>query len=87
LILLYCLVQLAAAVVCVLLGSTAFDGLTRTQWWQGVSGRATGLASSSPTTGRSPDYSRPRQRLRAQYPLLMVMVCYTLGGIALLLGA
>ena len=32
------------AVVCVLLGSTAFDGLTRTQWWQRVSGRATGLA-------------------------------------------
>jgi hypothetical protein len=33
------------------------------------------------------DHIRPRQRLRAQYPLLMVMVCYTLGGIALLLGA
>ena len=33
------------------------------------------------------DYTRPRQRLRAQYPLLVVMVTYTLGGIALLLGA
>jgi hypothetical protein len=33
------------------------------------------------------DYSRSRQRLRAQYPLLVVMVTYTLGGIALLLGA
>jgi hypothetical protein len=33
------------------------------------------------------DYTRPRQRLRAQYPLLIVMVTYTLGGIALLLGA
>ena len=33
------------------------------------------------------DYSRPRHRLRAQYPLLVVMVTYTLGGIALLLGA
>jgi hypothetical protein len=191
------------AVVCVLLGSTAFDGLTRTQWWQRVSGRATGLAYeligtagllamvavvtltylaatrqnpwarrdqevpverrdvhsllpiavgyivahyfslvvfqgqagyllASDPLGRGwdlfgtagsridylvvstsviaviqvvailsghvvgvfiahdraiADYTRPRQRLRAQYPLLMVMVCYTLGGIALLLGA
>ena len=33
------------------------------------------------------DYTRSRQRLRAQYPLLVVMVTYTLGGIALLLGA
>ena len=33
------------------------------------------------------DYSRSRHRLRAQYPLLVVMVTYTLGGIALLLGA
>ena len=33
------------------------------------------------------DYTRSRHRLRAQYPLLMVMVTYTLGGIALLLGA
>jgi hypothetical protein len=33
------------------------------------------------------DYTRPRHRIRAQYPLLVVMVTYTLGGIALLLGA
>jgi hypothetical protein len=33
------------------------------------------------------DYTRARHRLRAQYPLLVVMVTYTLGGIALLLGA
>jgi len=33
------------------------------------------------------DYTRSRHRLRAQYPLLVVMVTYTLGGIALLLGA
>jgi hypothetical protein len=33
------------------------------------------------------DYTRPRHRLRAQYPLLMAMVTYTLFGIALLLGA
>jgi hypothetical protein len=33
------------------------------------------------------DYTRSHHRLRAQYPLLVVMVTYTLGGIALLLGA
>ena len=32
------------AVICVLLGSTAFDGLSRTQWWQGLSGQTTGAA-------------------------------------------
>jgi hypothetical protein len=32
------------------------------------------------------DYVRSRHRLRAQYPLLMAMVTYTLCGIALLLG-
>jgi hypothetical protein len=191
------------AVICVLLGSTAFDGLSRTLWWQGLSGRTTGavyvllgtagllgmialvtgaylaatrqnpwarrgqrvpverrfvhsllpiavgytvahyfslvvfqgqagyLLASDPlgrgwdlfgtagsqidyrvvTTGviavvqvcailtghvvgvfiahdrAIADYTRSRHRLRAQYPLLMVMVTYTLGGIALLLGA
>ena len=191
------------AVICVLLGSTAFDGLSRTQWWQGLSGQTTGpayvllgtagllgmvllvsaaylaatrrnpwarrrqqvpverrfvpsllpitvgytvahyfslavfqgqagyLLASDPlgrgwdlfgTAGQQinylvvttatiaviqvaailtghvvgvfiahdralADYTRPRQRLRAQYPLLVVMVTYTLGGIALLLGA
>jgi hypothetical protein len=191
------------AVICVLLGSTAFDGLSRTQWWKGLSGRTTGVAyellgtvgllamvglvtaaylaatrqnpwarrgqrvaverrfvhsllpiavgytvahyfslvvfqgqagyqlASDPlglgwdlfgtsgqqinyrlvTTGAIAvvqvvailtghvlgvfiahdraiaDYTRSRQRLRAQYPLLVVMVTYTLGGIALLLGA
>jgi hypothetical protein len=191
------------AVICVLLGSTAFDGLSRTQWWQGLSSQATGpayvllgtagllgmvgvvsgaylaatrqnpwarrgqkvaverrfvhsllpiavgytvahyfslvvfqgqagyLLASDPlgrgwdlfgTAGQQinyrlvatatiaivqvvailtghvlgvfiahdraiADYTRSRQRLRAQYPLLVVMVTYTLGGIALLLGA
>jgi hypothetical protein len=191
------------AVICVLLGSTAFDGLSRTQWWQGLSGQTTGVAyvllgtagllgmvalvsgaylaatrqnpwarrgqkvaverrfvhsllpiavgytvahyfslvvfqgqagyllASDPlgrgwdlfgTAGQQinyrlvatatiaivqvvailtghvlgvfiahdraiADYTRSRQRLRAQYPLLVVMVTYTLGGIALLLGA
>ena len=191
------------AVICVLLGSTAFDGLSRTQWWQGLSGQTTGVAyvllgtagllgmvglvsaaylaatrqnpwarrgqkvaverrfvhsllpiavgytvahyfslvvfqgqagyllASDPlgrgwdlfgTAGQPinyrlvstaaialvqvvailtghvlgvfiahdraiADYTRSRQRLRAQYPLLVVMVTYTLGGIALLLGA
>ena len=191
------------AVICVLLGSTAFDGLSRTQWWQRLSGQTSGLAyvllgtagllgmvglvsaaylaatrqnpwarsgqkvaverrfvhsllpiavgytvahyfslvvfqgqagyllASDPlgrgwdlfgTAGQQinyavvatatiaivqvvailtghvlgvfiahdraiADYSRSRQRLRAQYPLLVVMVTYTLGGIALLLGA
>ena len=191
------------AVICVLLGSTAFDGLSRTLWWQGLSGKASGVAyvllgtvgllgmialvtgaylaatrqnpwarrgqqvpverrfvhsllpiavgytvahyfslvvfqgqagyllASDPlgrgwdlfgTAGSQinylvvstsvialvqvcailsghvvgvfiahdralADYSRSRQRLRAQYPLLVVMVTYTLGGIALLLGA
>jgi hypothetical protein len=191
------------AVICALLGSTAFDGLSRTQWWQGLSGQATGVAyvllgtvglvgmvalvsaaylaatrqnpwarrgqkvaverrfvhsllpivvgytvahyfslvvfqgqagyqlASDPlgrgwdlfgTAGQQidyrlvstgaialvqvaailtghvlgvfiahdraiADYTRSRQRLRAQYPLLVVMVTYTLGGIALLLGA
>ncbi len=191
------------AVVSVLLGSTAFDGLTRTLWWQGLSGRTTGLAyellgtagllgmvalvsaAYLAATRRNPwarrgqrvpverrfahcllpisigytvahyfslvvfqgqagyilasdplgrgwnlfgtagetinypvvstsviaviqvlailtghvigvfiahdraiaDYARSRHRLRAQYPLLVVMVTYTLGGIALLLGA
>jgi hypothetical protein len=191
------------AVICVLLGSTAFDGLSRTQWWKGLSARTTGVAyellgtagllamvglvaaaylaatrqnpwarrgqrvaverrfvhsllpiavgytvahyfslvvfqgqagyqlASDPlglgwdlfgtagqqinyrlvTTGviavvqvtailtghvlgvfiahdrAIADYTRSRQRLRAQYPLLVVMVTYTLGGIALLLGA
>jgi hypothetical protein len=191
------------AVICVLLGSTAFDGLSRTQWWQGLSSQVTGPAyvllgtagllvmvglvsgaylaatrqnpwarrgqkvaverrfvhsllpiavgytvahyfslvvfqgqagyqlASDPlgrgwdlfgTAGQQinyrlvatttiaivqvvailtghvlgvfiahdraiADYTRSRQRLRAQYPLLVVMVTYTLGGIALLLGA
>jgi hypothetical protein len=191
------------AVICVLLGSTAFDGLSRTLWWQGLSGKTTGAAyvllgtagllgmialvtgaylaatrqnpwarrgqrvpverrfvhsllpiavgytvahyfslvvfqgqagyllASDPfgrgwdlfgtagsqidyrvvTTGvialvqvcailtghvvgvfiahdrAIADYTRSRHRLRAQYPLLVVMVTYTLGGIALLLGA
>ena len=191
------------AVICALLGSTAFDGLSRTQWWQGLSGQTTGAAyvllgtagllgmvalvsaaylaatrqnpwarrgqkvaverrfvhsllpiavgytvahyfslvvfqgqagyllASDPlgrgwdlfdTAGQAidyrvistgaialvqvaailtghvlgvfiahdraiADYTRSRQRLRAQYPLLVVMVTYTLGGIALLLGA
>ena len=191
------------AVICVLLGSTAFDGLSRTQWWQRLSGQTTGLAylllgtagllgmvglvsaaylaatrqnpwarrgqkvaverrfvhallpivvgytvahyfslvvfqgqagyllASDPlgrgwdlfgTAGQQinyravatatiaivqvvailtghvlgvfiahdraiADYTRSHHRLRAQYPLLVVMVTYTLGGIALLLGA
>ena len=191
------------AVICVLLGSTAFDGLSRTLWWQGLSGQTSGpayvllgtagllgmvalvsaaylaatrqnpwarrgqkvaverrfvhsllpiavgytvahyfslvvfqgqagyLLASDPlgrgwdlfgTAGQQidyrvistgaialvqvaailtghvlgvfiahdraiADYTRSRQRLRAQYPLLVVMVTYTLGGIALLLGA
>jgi hypothetical protein len=191
------------AVICVLLGSTAFDGLSRTLWWKGLSDQATGVAyellgtvgllgmvalvtgaylaatrqnpwarhgqkvpverrfvhsllpiavgytvahyfslvvfqgqagyllASDPfgrgwdlfgtagtpidyrvvTTGliavvqvcailtghvvgvliahdrAIADYTRSRHRLRAQYPLLVVMVTYTLGGIALLLGA
>jgi hypothetical protein len=191
------------AVICVLLGSTAFDGLSRTLWWKGMSDRTTGIAyellgtagllgmialisgaylaatrqnpwarrgqrvpverrfvhsllpiavgytvahyfslvvfqgqagyllASDPlgrgwdlfgTAGQQidyravstaviavvqvlailsghvvgvliahdraiADYTRPRHRLRAQYPLLVVMVTYTLGGIALLLGA
>jgi hypothetical protein len=191
------------AVICVLLGSTAFDGLSRTLWWQGLSGQVTGVAYvllgtagllgmitlvtgaylaatrqnpwarrgqrvpverrfvhsllpiavgytvahyfslvvfqgqagyllASDPLGRGwdlfgiagsqinylavstaviavvqvvailtghlvavfiahdraiADYDRARHRLRAQYPLLVVMVTYTLGGIALLLGA
>jgi hypothetical protein len=191
------------AVICVLLGSTAFDGLSRTLWWQGLSGQVTGAAYvllgtagllgmialvtgaylaatrqnpwarrgqrvpverrfvhsllpiavgytvahyfslvvfqgqagyllASDPLGRGwdlfgiagsqinylavstaviavvqvvailtghlvavfiahdraiADYDRARHRLRAQYPLLVVMVTYTLGGIALLLGA
>lgn len=41
-----------AAVVCVLLGSTAFDGLTRTQWWQRrvpYPAAAVGRATLAPT--------------------------------------
>lgn len=30
-------------VVCVVLGSTAFDGLTRTQWWKNLSGEISGV--------------------------------------------
>ena len=34
------------AVVLVVLGSTSFDGLTRTEWWTGLSDRTTGVANT-----------------------------------------
>lgn len=39
------------AVLCVLLGSTAFDGLTRTPWWSGLSSDTTDLANAVLGTG------------------------------------
>lgn len=58
-------------VVVVLVGSTGFDGTTRTAWWQ------TGFGLQGDAVERAPG---------AQDPLLAVLVGCTVGGLALLLG-
>jgi hypothetical protein len=79
------------AVVCTLLGSTAFDGLSRTRWWTDLTldldfGTADWKMNLVLVSTSAIALFRGRGTLRAQYLLLTTMVFYTLSGIALLVG-